>query len=996
MALSRRSKIILLIVLLPIVLVAIVIAAAFSSAVQTFAARKVLADQGGAIERVDVGLGGASLRGLKIEQPGLTLSVPDFRAEAPLADLAGGKIEVRSLVARDIVVEIDPEKLQSAPPSGQTTSAEPAKPFDGVLNAAELPELRVDGIDIAGRIRVLGAQPLDATFALTGGGIRAGQAGKLELKVEAKSAAGSVVTVFALTPTLGADGRLDALGAVADALATSKLLAQPAKLRAKVDITRQGAGEAYALRMLAGEKPLVELDASWAPGATELPGRWKIAIGDEDIAPFVLNLPLPGTAVLGEGKLSVQGSERLALSGDLGVALQPLETRAVAVWIDTLTKLGYIKNGDTAAAEQALHFLTLGPVSLASKFAVEARATEAKIDTLQLDVKGDSPVLVVRTAQPFSVALDTQKIAPSRAGADLAEVSLLGVPAAWIKAFVPDLALSGPVTGAWAVRPEGDGFSVTSSQPLVATGVTYSSAGQPLVKFDAVRVENVRAKQTSAGLEATVGAVRVIAGDADLVTVKLDATQTAGAPLLAKGEVIALLAKLADQPVLRGQTRLSAGQATITFDASVADALKAAAQVRIAGLRAAGAGDLPEMALDLDVAKDATGVLVVKAPLTVRNVTAKRSSDLLLQATVTPGKTETNIAAKIGSQVLYVEDLQVFAALAAQAQPQPASKPATKPAQTPAPAPGSQAPAGPLWSGTTGEIELALARIVYAPGVEITDTQGRIALTRDTAALEKLRILLGTGGSLDAKGALTWVPAEKGYTLGADVKGAGVAVGPLLKAFAPGEAAKLDGTYDLNATVAGKGSDPAAAASGAAADFKLTGKQGVIRAINLDTNKYAKASNVVSGLAGLAGALSGNEEVAKRANQITAFNAVARSLANLAYDEIAIEAKRAPDGSVEIGKMNLFSQQLRLAGGGSLRAVPGRSFAEMPLNLKLELGAKGDFAKNLEALRVLDAPAADAVADAYRAMSDPLVFDGTLQQVGTAQVSRLLTKALGL
>ena len=76
--------------------------------------------------------------------------------------------------------------------------------------------------------------------------------------------------------------------------------------------------------------------------------------------------------------------------------------------------------------------------------------------------------------------------------------------------------------------------------------------------------------------------------------------------------------------------------------------------------------------------------------------------------------------------------------------------------------------------------------------------------------------------------------------------------------------------------------------------------------------------------------------------------------------------------------------------------VAGRSFAEMPLNLKLELGAKGELAKNLEALRVLDAPAAEAAAGAYRAMSEPLVLDGTLRQIGTAQVSRLLTRALGL
>jgi hypothetical protein len=260
--------------------------------------------------------------------------------------------------------------------------------------------------------------------------------------------------------------------------------------------------------------------------------------------------------------------------------------------------------------------------------------------------------------------------------------------------------------------------------------------------------------------------------------------------------------------------------------------------------------------------------------------------------------------------------------------------------------------------------------------------------------LEKLKLLLGTGGSLDVTGALKWLPATKSYALGADVKGREVKVGPLLKALAPAEASKLEGTYDLTASITGQGSDPAAAASGAAADFKLTGNQGVVRAINLDTNKYAKAGNVVSGLAGLAGALSGNEEIAKHANRITAFNAVARSLANLAYDEIAIEAKRGADGGVEISRVSLLSPQLKLAGSGGLRPVAGRSWLEMPLNLKLDLGAKGELAQNLVSLKLLDAAANTQAAGAYATMSEPLVFDGTLKQVGTAQVSKLLSRAL--
>jgi hypothetical protein len=66
----------------------------------------------------------------------------------------------------------------------------------------------------------------------------------------------------------------------------------------------------------------------------------------------------------------------------------------------------------------------------------------------------------------------------------------------------------------------------------------------------------------------------------------------------------------------------------------------------------------------------------------------------------------------------------------------------------------------------------------------------------------------------------------------------------------------------------------------------------------------------------------------------------------------------------------------------------------MPLNLKLDLGAKGELAQNLVSLKLLDAAANAQAAGAYATMSEPLVFDGTLKQVGTAQVSKLLSRAL--
>lgn len=169
--------------------------------------------------------------------------------------------------------------------------------------------------------------------------------------------------------------------------------------------------------------------------------------------------------------------------------------------------------------------------------------------------------------------------------------------------------------------------------------------------------------------------------------------------------------------------------------------------------------------------------------------------------------------------------------------PAPAAAPAKASPAASAPAPS---PAGPLWAGTQGWLELSLARIVYAPGLEVTNTTGRLGLSRDQATLEKLKTVLGTGGRLQFDGLLRWLEASRSYQLGAEVGAVGLATGPLLKALNPAAGVPVEGTFGLNATLEGAGADPGAAAAGAAAEVKITGRQGVIRALNLETNRYAK------------------------------------------------------------------------------------------------------------------------------------------------------------
>ncbi len=957
-----RSRKLILWLGVPLVLSLLLAGSLFMSSVQTFIARRALASQPGIQARVDtvsVSLGGAHLRGLTYEQPGLSLTVPSFDSEVPLLDLLKSKIDVRRLSAHDVAVVIDPAAFPAS--SGEPGAS---TPFAGLLKAIVLPaSLRAEGVDLAGTFRVLGAQPVDASFTLKGGGIAAGAEGAFTLTLNASAKQGKLISELLLRPTLDADGQLGALTAVFNATAESTSLAAPAKLQTEIAITRAGEGETYHLRIASGAGPLIELSSSWSPGATQTPGNWKIDLTDADLAPFLLGTTLPSFRATGAGELTAAAADRFRIGGQLAASLDSLERVAGAP--------------------------ALGPVKADLRFGFEMKAGQPRVESLALTLSAAAPVLSVEVRQPFGFDLATQKLLPSRPGADLCDIVVLGLPVAWLKPYLPSgLTLGGPITGAWVVRAEEDSFAAAASAPLLLPGLRLDAAAGPQFIFDALRLEGSRARFGPAGLTAGFDRLRMQRNGGDVLSASVELTRKPAAPLTAKGELRGALSALTAQPLFAGSSQLSGGSALLTFDTSVGDSLTAKALLSLVGLRAGSAGELPELTLNAEVSRQADGVLIAKLPISLRNKSASRSSDLELAATLTPKDGQTRIDARLSSLNLHVQDLQAFAALAPVAPPAPAVASA-------APAAPVSPAANPLWAGYSGELVLSLARVVYAPGVDVTNIEGTIALTPDTLSTRAIKAVFG-GGFLKFGGALNFLRPSGAYGLVADVSAHDIVSGPLLRALSPAQTVPLEGVFALDARLAGQGSDPASAAKAAAGEVTMSGKKGLIRALNLETNRFAKAGSAVAGLAGLAGALSGNSELARRGAQISALNNVARQFSQLPFDDIVVSAKRGATGELEIGELSLRSPQLTLSGSGSIAHLTGRGFADQPLRLSVHLGARGDMASALQTLDLLAPAVADAPADAFQPLVEPLVFDGSLRQVGTKQASRLLARALNL
>jgi hypothetical protein len=64
---------------------------------------------------------------------------------------------------------------------------------------------------------------------------------------------------------------------------------------------------------------------------------------------------------------------------------------------------------------------------------------------------------------------------------------------------------------------------------------------------------------------------------------------------------------------------------------------------------------------------------------------------------------------------------------------------------------------------------------------------------------------------------------------------------------------------------------------------------------------------------------------------------------------------------------------------------------QQPLLLSLQLAAKGKLGDDLRTLRLIEGTADDG---GYAALVEKLTFDGSLQAVGTSQLSNLINRAL--
>jgi hypothetical protein len=117
---------------------------------------------------------------------------------------------------------------------------------------------------------------------------------------------------------------------------------------------------------------------------------------------------------------------------------------------------------------------------------------------------------------------------------------------------------------------------------------------------------------------------------------------------------------------------------------------------------------------------------------------------------------------------------------------------------------------------------------------------------------------------------------------------------------------------------------------------------------------------------------------------------IADRLKAIAYDQISVAVDRDEDLDLNLSEFTLISPEVRLEGTGKIAHQSGVPLLSQPLDLRLQLSARGHMAELMSKVGLLS-PRQDSLG--YTTMSDPLWIGGSIADVDTSAVKKTLIAA---
>lgn len=1027
----KALRILLISAIVLVVLLGIAVTLAFNSGVQTWAVRRALAqqpDMRGSVGQVAVGLNRVQVDALHIERPGMTFTAPATTIELPVKAAASKQVLIRRLVSKGWVLDLTapatlpPAKtaavgaetqpftglaaiglsrvsvLAAAAPAAPASASGNAEAFQGIFRLLELPiELSVDEADLEGDVIFPGKPgqpPGRAHVTIVGGQLGAGKTGEFKITSVAKlDGAGNPIRDMtansALQAKMDTPRTFESINGTIDLVATGPQFPNGAKLRGNFKAVRGGGSEDYALTLRsvaqAGEeKQVLDVQASYPADSRQLSGTWKLDARDADLAPFSLGILLPNFVAAGQGQFQADSSFQ--------------QTRASGTFESTVEKLEVLNPT----------LSVLGRMRVKGDFDVVQRPGLMRVERLSAEAQSARPVALVQTLQPIELDTSSGEVRVADAAKDLFRIVLEGVPLAWVQPFVQDVSIGGEdARGELVASSHDGGFTVRSVAPLSVRNLNISKAGQPLLQAVNISVALSGDYSPKHGWQADVSEMSLRSGDASWLTVSAKVGQASGPnqPLKATGQYQVDLPGALRQPALAMPISLTKGRLSGDFSGMLNDTLKqVAVKLEARDLVSPNAPQIPVVSMNLRADLQADGVIKAQAPVVIQQ--GERKSDLTVSAELKPAGAQQSIDAQVISELLYVEDAKILAAPFAASNEAAKPTPAPEPQRREPPARGGNAPttapkpdAAPFWSGYTGQIRLALKKVVYSPDVQAGNVSGAIQINGNALKLDNFHAVMGEGSSAKLNGGIQFNSKSKQpYSLDGDVNVSNLNPGPLLTLLSENKQPTVEGSFDMVGKINSNASTPDALGANSNADIKLTSRGGKFHGFaaavkKIDAAKYQKTVSTAASILGAVSGLMGKNEVAAQVEKGRAIVDVLGRFIEINFDQMNLELVHRPGEKTQIKDFSLISPDLRFIGEGEIDNQNGISWYNQPLRAELQLAVRGDQAKDLQLLGALD-PAKDPLG--YIPIKDKLPIEGTAFNIATDPILRFFGRLLKL
>jgi len=981
---------------------------ALQSGVQTWAARRYVAAHPSwrtSVGSVSAGLDSVRLRDLRIERHGVVFTLPELEAELPpWALLLGRPVPIRRLVAKGWTLDLTrwsgrwgrapavPAATASASliasARAEPAAAAPLPPaesetvFRGLFDRLNLPaDLRLENLDGEGDILL--APPVGpATVALrvhvrvSGGGLAPGQTGRFAYDLAQSLPSGtallnSVTAQGTIEATLGAPGTFTRLNLRIQAAAHGGRLPGEVRLAGDLGAVRGPAGEGYTATLRRDDKELASVSADFVAASPRLAGAWKFNLADSDVSPFALGRLLPVFALVGDGRFDTDETLALAhVSGELNATFDHLGV----VWPQ---------------------LSEVGTASLKADFDLTHRHGLFRVDHLRAVVTGEEPVLTVQALQAFAFNAASGELQVADATRDLLSIDLEGIPVEWIWPFLPNLRLTGdPIRGHLVASARGGGLALHSTVPLGIAGLSAARGGRLLVQDLDVSL-GLAADCTPQGWQANVdGHASDVAGGSGRgltpalaplfsVSAKIGRLVGAAEPIKITGQFSGYLPAWAAQPGFPavpalmlaspqspgGLARVTGGALTGDFSASVAAESSLEAKVLLTDLALAsdlGVERWPRVTAEVRASSDRAGRIAFTAPWTFERADHGKS-DLTLEGTLAPTRRGLAFDGRAASNRLVLDDAKILGVLWV--------LPKIVAAESP-----------------DGRLALALKEVENGRWTA-TGVKGQLYAVPGALEIDDVAGAFAGGGDFKINGAFSHAGPATPYALQAEVVVNHFEAAPVFRAIDPERPPILEGRCSVTARVAGRGASPHEMLSRISGDFALSSQEGVIRALRaevVDDIKQApsRLSKAVDSVTSLFGKSEAAQSYIDKQGRVVV--KITEAFKEIRYDQLRIRAQRDEGLSLHLAEFSLISPEIRLAGNGQITHQDGVVIGAQPLDLTINVRARGQLAELMNEVGLLNGREDDL---GYTGLTSAVVLGGSLDDIDETQWKELLIKA---